>query len=202
MSNRILPLCLGVWIAMAMGAAAQDQETNQEAEAPEGLSMGQPDDGSPAVGQTYVAEVFTDWQMRCVRTEDGKDPCQLYQLLRDSENNAVAEFSMFNLNEGGRAVAGATVITPLETLLTEQLRLAVDGGQPRRYPFSFCSQVGCFARLGFTQEEVDLFRRGAKALVTIVPAAAPNETVPLTLSLSGFTSGWNAVIEANNSNNN
>ncbi|RZW11751.1 MAG: invasion associated locus B family protein, partial [Rhodobacteraceae bacterium] len=33
--------------------------------------------------------------------------------------------------------------------------------------------------------------------VTIVPAAAPNETVGLSVSLSGFTAGWNALLAAN-----
>jgi invasion protein IalB len=164
-----------------------------------GLAMGQAESetGEPQVGQTYVAEEIGDWQLRCVKAEDGKDPCQLYQLLLDEEGNSVAEFSIFNLPEGQQAVAGATIVTPLETLLTAELRLAVDAGQARRYPYSFCSQIGCFARVGFTQGEVDAFKRGSAATVTIVPAAAPNETVALGVSLSGFTAGWDALNKDN-----
>lgn len=180
---------------------AADAQEAADGVSTNGLSMGAPEGGETGVGETYVAEVFTDWEMRCVRTEDGNDPCQLYQLLRDGEGNSVAEFSLFNLPEGsGQAVGGATVVTPLETLLTAPLRLTVDSGEGRRYPYSFCSRVGCFARLGFTQGEIDGFKRGASATVSIVPAAAPNETVDLSLSLSGFTAGWNAVIEANSDN--
>lgn len=185
------------------GVASPEGEAGDAGDAADGntlsgLSMGTVDADTAGVGQTYVAETFNDWEMRCVRTESGDDPCQLYQLLRDGEGNSVAEFSLFNLPEGsGQAVGGATVVTPLETLLTAQLRLAVDGGETRRYPYSFCSQIGCFARLGFTQGEIDNFKRGAKATVTLVPAAAPDETVVLDVSLSGFTAGWDAVVEAN-----
>ncbi|NND20770.1 MAG: invasion associated locus B family protein [Boseongicola sp.] len=195
-------------LALPLGAVAQDQASDAETETPTadgndpsltGLSMGSTEGeaGEPQVGQTYVAEVIEDWQVRCVKTEEGKDPCQLYQLLKDSDGNSVAEFSIFNLPEGQEAVAGATIITPLETLLTADLRLAVDAGQARRYPYSFCSQIGCFARVGFTQGEIDALKRGNAANVTIVPAAAPNETVGLSVSLSGFTAGWNALLAAN-----
>lgn len=160
-----------------------------------GLSMGAVEGGQGA-GQLYVRDEFGSWQLRCVRSEDGKDPCQLYQLLKDRSGNSVAEFNIFPLPEGQPAIAGANVVTPLETLLTANLRLAVDGGQAKRYPYSFCSQIGCFARIGLTTEEVALFRKGAAATVTIVPAAAPGETVELGLSLSGFTAGFNALIEA------
>ena len=99
--------------------------------------------------------------------------------------------------EGQQAAAGATVVTPLETLLTAELRLQVDSGQARRYPYSFCSQIGCFARIGFTAAEVDAFKAGNAATVAIVPAAAPGEVVALRLSLSGFTAGWNALQASN-----
>lgn len=198
---KLLAIC--AFVALPAASWAQDQSTTTE-EAPvadgndpsvTGLSMGNAD-GEPQVGQTYIAGEQGDWQLRCVKSEDGKDPCQLYQLLSDEEGNSVAEFSIFNLPEGQQAVAGATVVTPLETLLTAELRLQVDSGQARRYPYSFCSQIGCFARLGFTQAEVDAFKAGSAATVAIVPAAAPNEVVALKLSLSGFTAGWNALVAA------
>lgn len=203
---RLTVLC--AMLGLPMAAFAQDQTAPDAAEAPAsdgndpgatGLSMGSVEgaSGEPQVGQTYVAGEHGDWQLRCVKSAEGADPCQLYQLLVDGSGNAVAEFSIFNLPEGQQAVAGATIVTPLETLLTAELRLAVDSAQPRRYPYSFCSTIGCFARVGFTKAEVDGFRAGNAATVTIVPAAAPGEVVALKLSLSGFTAGWNALVKAN-----
>lgn len=183
-------------------AAPSEADTPVEGQAP-GLSMGEDVEAAPAdggaegVGTTYTEETFGDWQQRCVRTEDGNDPCQLYQLLRDEQGNAVAELSLFALPQGQEAAAGATIITPLETLLTRQITLAVDSGAAKRYPFDFCAQQGCFARIGLTDEDVQSFKRGAVATVTIVPAAAPDQEIALDISLSGFTAGYDAVEAAN-----
>lgn len=201
--NGIIKISIVALSLIGAGAAwAQSETTTEDAPAADtdqsGLSLGTVE-GVIGVGQTYVREEFGEWQLRCIRTEnesDDKDPCQLYQLLEDSGGNSVAEFNIFPLPEGQQAVAGANVITPLETLLTASLRLAVDGGQAKVYPYSFCSQIGCFARIGLTTEEVGLFRKGAGATVTIVPAASPSEVVELALSLSGFTAGFNALVEA------
>jgi invasion protein IalB len=123
-----------------------------------GLLLDLPDGGQ--IGSAYVREEHGDWELRCIRSADGNDPCQLYQLLSDAEGNAVAEFALFPLPVAqGDAVAGGTVITPLETLLPEQVTLAVDGADARRYPFTFCTEIGCIARVGFTAEDIDRFRR-------------------------------------------
>ena len=197
------PLALALMLGMAAALPAVAQETAAPAEgtaapapAPDtGLSMGQaPADG---VGSTYVKESFEAWELRCVKTESGNDPCQLYQLLKDADGNSVAEIGMFTLPEGGQAVAGATIIAPLETLLTAGLRLGVDEAQPKAYPFTFCSPIGCVARVGFTAEEVAAFKAGGKAVMTIVPAAAPDKTVVLEVSLKGFTAGYDATAASN-----
>jgi invasion protein IalB len=197
---------LALIAAAQLGAiAAQAQDTTEAAPATDApaegaaaagsdLSMGQsPADG---IGSTYVKESFDAWELRCVRTESGADPCQLYQLLKDGSGNSVAEVGLFTLPAGGEAAAGATVIAPLETLLTAGLRIGVDGAEPKVYPFSFCSTAGCVARVGFTAAEVDAFKAGNKAIVTIVPAVAPDQTVALDVSLKGFTAGYEAVAAA------
>lgn len=162
------------------------------------LAMGVPIEGE-GVGANYTAATFGAWEQRCVRTESGADPCQLYLLLRDADNNAVAEFTVFGLPEGaqGPAAAGATFIAPLETLLPAGVTLQIDAGAQKAYPFTFCTQIGCVSRLGFTAEEVAEFKAGANAVLTIVPFVAPDERVTLNASLSGFTAGFDAVNAAN-----
>lgn len=145
------------------------------------------------VGQSYTVTTFDSWEQRCVKSADGSDPCQMYQLLKDKDGNSVAEFSMFPLPKGSKAAAGATIIVPLETLLTANLVLAIDGGKPKIYPFTFCSTPGCVARVGFTDEEVGQFKKGAKANITIVPAAQPDQKVVLDVSLKGFSAVLAAV---------
>ena len=187
-------------LALALPASAQTSDTPAEgapAEAsPAGtLALGEPVTTEAGIGDPYVAAEFTDWDLRCVRTESGDDPCQLYQLLADQEGNSVAEISVFPLPAGGQAEAGVTIITPLETLLTEQVTLRIDEAQAKRYPFTFCAAVGCVSRIGLLPEEVNAFRRGSRAQVRIVPAVAPDQEVILTVSLSGFTAGFQALVD-------
>lgn len=194
----------GVWAQDATtppateGTPTEDAAPAPAADAPidSGLSMGT-EVTNDGVGSSYVEASFDAWEQRCIRTEDGADPCQLYQLLRDSDNNAVAEFSMFNLPAGNQAAAGATVIVPLETLLTENLVMAIDGSAPKIYPFTFCSTIGCISRIGFTAAEVEQFKKGAKAVLTIVPVVAPDQKVSVDLSLKGFTAAYTAVSATN-----
>ncbi|MFM2390750.1 MAG: hypothetical protein RLZZ437_2305 [Pseudomonadota bacterium] len=200
-----------VGLGLATGAQAQEAPAEEPAtEAPaegtvqgdtgvgQDLSLGAVEGQADGVGSQFLAATFgTAWEQRCVRTEDGSDPCQLYQLLKDSEGNSVAEISMFDLPAGGEAAAGATIVAPLETLLTESLRLKVDDAAAKIYPFTWCSQIGCIARVGFTAEEVASFKRGAKATLTIVPVVAPDQKVDLNIDLSGFTAGYDAMVAAN-----
>lgn len=188
---------------LALSAFAQDQtqdatdtEDAPSTEAPsieDELSLGQDANQEPGAGTPYTAETFGDWELRCIRSEDGNDPCQMYQLLRDAADTPISEFSLFRLPEGGRAKAGATVVVPLETALQQQLTIAVDGGTARRYPYSYCTQLGCFARIGLTEGDVNAFKRGNAAKLTIVPVLAPDQKVEVSLSLTGFTAAYDKV---------
>lgn len=167
---------------------AQDGGTNIGGD----LTLGEPqgDAAAAAKPETYIKTTHGDWQLQCLRVPEGtdaEDPCQMYQLLKDGNGGNVAEVSLFRLQNGGQVAAGGTFVVPLETLLTQKLSISIDGGQAKRYDFSFCTQVGCYARVGFTAEDVAAFKAGNAARITITPAMAPDQTVELTMSLSGFT---------------
>ena len=203
---RLIPSLLSTAFIVAMAAplAAQDApaETTEApaaeavpAEEALGLDMGTSVDEAatgPQAGQFYIREEFGDWGMRCIMIPDQPDPCELYQLLLGADDNPVAELTVFPLPTGGQAVAGATVVAPLETLLTERITITVDGQQPLQYEFSYCNRAGCVARLGLTQREVDAFKRGNTATLRIVPAADPSQPFDLPISLRGFTAGFEA----------
>lgn len=174
--------------APASGAAATDADKQ--------LDLGQPvtpSDGEPQVGDRYSKQKFGDWDLACIKTDTEKDPCSLLQILRDDNDNAVAEISMFRIAGKGQAVAGASVVVPLETLLPAQLTISVDQGAGKRYNYSFCTEMGCVAQIGLTQEDINAFKRGKAAKVSLRPAPAPDQEVELTMSLDGFTAGFDAV---------
>jgi len=171
----------------------QPGTSGNAAEIEEQLSLGEDADKDPELGKPYTKKEIGAWEMRCIKTEEEVDPCQMYQLLADGEGAPVAEVSLFRLPDGGKAKAGATVVVPLETALPAQLNLSVDGGKARRYPYAFCNPVGCYVRMGLTNEDIAAFKRGKEAVLTIVPALAPDQKVNLTLSLEGFTASYDEV---------
>ena len=184
-------------LGTGLGALAQETTAEPEAGAAEAqeqasdvgadLSIGEPAD---QVGRPFIKENIKDWALRCIKGENGDERCQMYQLLNDEQGAPVVEFSLFRLPEGGRAQAGATVVVPLETALQQQLTIQVDSGQARRYPFAFCNQIGCYARIGLTAQDVNAFKRGNAAKVTIAPFVSPDQKVVLNMSLSGFTDAF------------
>lgn len=201
--TRAVP-ALALSLVLASGAFAQDTTTDETAEteapaaetpiptAPGGeLSVGEALGGGPNI---YIREEHGDWEVRCLEAPEGQDdPCQLYQRLSDQQGNPTADVNFFDLPDGNEIVAGATVLTPLQTLLTAQITLSIDGGQPRRYPYSFCDSTGCYSRMGFSAADIAAFKAGAQATLVVVPALAPDQRAELTMSLSGFTAGIAAV---------
>ena len=201
MTKTLITLSAAALLALTGAATAQDTTTPAEAApaqeeqktADQLLDLGTPADGSPQLGQRYSKEKIGDWDMACIKTEGETDPCSMLQILTDAKGNPMAEFSMFRLEDGGVAVAGATVIVPLETLLPAQLTISIDGAPGKRYNYSFCNPIGCVAQIGLTQADIDAMKKGAKATVSLVPAPAPDQTVSLDLSLKGFTASYDKV---------
>lgn len=210
-SNRLTSLALALSLG-ALPAFAQDstgeQPPTEEAPAAEAspatgteaASDGQADVAAPStdaeqsLGQPYVAEVAGDWQIECVRTTMEADPCRMVQMLLDQGNPAV-RVEVVALPQGGQVPAVATFYTPLQTLLSEQLTLSVDGGRQSKHMFNYCSPQFCVSQVPFAPDAVAAFKRGANAQAIIVPLQAPGSKVELKMSLSGFTAGFSRLEE-------
>ena len=202
MTPTLARIDLGLGLCAALlGASIPASAQTTDATAPaDGVAMGVPDGipdrASAAMNSVYLAASFDAWQQRCMKKEDGADPCELYQLLKDETGNAVAEISFFTLPSGSQAVLGANVLAPLETLLTANLRIGIDDGTAKIYPFSYCTVNGCVAKVGFTAEELAVMQAGTEGIMTVVPAAAPKKTVAIKIALNGFTAGHQALVDA------
>ncbi|MEK0163527.1 MULTISPECIES: invasion associated locus B family protein [unclassified Phaeobacter] len=173
---------------------AADATATEAPKADEVLDLGQPVQDGPKLGQRYSKETHGDWDLACVKTEEETDPCSLLQIMSDDSGNPMAEFSLFRIDqEGSQAVAGATVIVPLETLLPAALTISIDGAPGKRYNYSFCSPMGCVAQIGLTETDIAAFKKGKIATLSLRPAPAPDQVINMELSLSGFTAGYNVV---------
>ena len=174
-------------------APAGEAAAEAAPDAAPGAAAAPADNGEPQVGQYYAKSTNNDWTTRCLKADQGKDPCELYQLLQDDEGNSVAELTVIPLTNG-EVAAGATVVAPLETDLIQGLGFAVGTAEPNGYPFSFCAPVGCVSRLGFTEAEVTAMKRGSSATISLLPFGGDRENpVRLTVSLSGFTAAFDAL---------
>lgn len=201
MIKSLTPITLAALLALTSPLAAQETETDDSSAASETatadqvLDLGQPvDDGTPKLGDRYAKETHGDWDLACIKTEAENDPCSLLQILTDPNGNPMAEFSMFRIDQpGGQAVAGATIIVPLETLLAAGLTISVDGQTGKRYNYTFCNPLGCVTQIGLTQADIDAFKRGNEATLSLRPATAPDQLVEIKLSLKGFTAGYDVV---------
>lgn len=148
----------------------------------------------PQVGEYYSRETHGDWQLRCIKAPSGVDPCELFQLLRDTGGNPVAEAALIPIN-GDQVAAGLTITAPLETDLGAGVGFQIDSSEMKAYPFSVCVQIGCISRIGLPAAQVDQMRKGAKGKVVVLPYGLSPEDglVELPVSLTGFTAGYKAL---------
>jgi invasion protein IalB len=177
-------------ISLFMASFVHAQQSEQNAA--ESLSLGLNIE-VPNIGQPYIAERIGDWNMRCIRSENGQDPCELFQLLVNNEGNPLSEIMVFPLPQGQAAIAGATIIVPLKTLLTAGMTIGFDTETTKSYPYSFCTEIGCIARIGLTEGDIALMKAGNQSVITIRHMDAPAKALNLNLSLSGFTAGFNKI---------
>lgn len=148
-------------------------------------------------GQAYEKETFGDWQMRCLKTELEADPCELFQELKNQQGTAISQVT-FSAVEAKDVTAIATVMMPLETDLLQGLTMQIDTGKEQKIPFATCVPMGCMARIALTDADLTLFKRGNAAKMSVVPFLAPPEAKEnVSLSLSGFTAGMDAVTAQN-----
>ncbi len=183
MKNLIYLAAFALAVTFASTLAAQDTTTTETTD--EAFPVGTDPDLQP--GQSYLLEKHGDWDVVCVKAQSEKDSCHIFQSIKDETGNPVAEMNLFLLPPGNVAVAGATVITPLRTLLTAQVVFGIDGGAPKQYPFNWCETQGCVSRVGFTGPELDALKSGSEGTLTIQAVDAPGANISLRVSLSGFT---------------
>lgn len=180
---KVRTTTLSLMMVVAMCGSAGAQNAGQEERQPADETVG-------ADAQPYVAETHGDWEVRCIEAADRPDPCQIYQEISDGNGGALAEVTLTTLPNGN---AGISLLTPLETLLTENVRLTVDDNPPKVYPFTFCTAAGCFSRIGLTPEDIAAYKAGNEVTMRIVPARAANQEVTAAISLNGFTAAFNAL---------
>lgn len=210
-SKNTLALALALGLTAPL-AFAQDAPAPAAPEAPaaEAPAATAPATEAPAAtsaegpGTIYTAKTSGDWEVHCLRTEDGKDPCEMFQLLKDSDGNKVASISVMMITGEDGTVAGATIATPLDTLLAPGLRLQIDASEPVGMPFNHCDNGNgngngtgnCYVNFAISTAELDRLKKGNAIKMAVVPLFAPEKPVELTISLKGFTAAYEEIAKS------
>ncbi|MBK1634586.1 invasion associated locus B family protein [Rhodovulum adriaticum] len=197
-------LALSAATAAALPAAAQDAaqegtETPAEqpaAEAPAAVPQPAAEAPEQQAPQPYVRDTFKDWQIICVPVGNNRDTCTMQQLLRDPDGNPVSQISIAPFPPAAAPRAAAVELAaPLETLLSGDVSVKVDDGEALRYRFSYCTPQACVARFALSTDDIANYKAGGEATVSIVPLMAPDQRAEITMSLSGFTAAYDAMME-------
>lgn len=146
-------------------------------------------------GQVYETEVFKDWKILCVFTGREEDPCHMYQLIRDASGHPTAEIAIQRVFDQEGIAGAAMVLTPLETLLTANLRFEYDKNTSSMYPFSWCHKRGCNVRIALTDDDVLSMKTGRSGKIILETISNPGNPLELPVSYQGFTAAFGSLQE-------
>ena len=165
------------------------------AEEADNLSINDAMAGGPQKPQPYIKETNKDWNLKCIAPQNSTERCEANQLIVNDKKQPVAEISIFKLSDNQVAEAAATIIVPLETILSEGLILAIQDLEPKKYQFKFCNSLGCYSQIGLTKEEVEALKNKERASIYIKHISSADQQVIIPISLVGFMKTFSKVIK-------
>ena len=183
LSRRAGPRLCGTSVAVALWVACLAVLTHL----PSALAQTQ----EPGANQPQQnVQVFKDWYLRCVTSDDGAEHCILLQDLVNQDNQEplmqiAAGFW------GPDRLRGLIITLPLGVTLPPGIRIMIDDQPVGRAPFFQCTLNGCQSRIPLEDEFLDKLKAGQKGTVTF--RDAQGRDIPLAYSLRGFTAGFAAV---------
>ena len=166
-----------------------------KAEEADNLSIDDTMMSEPQKTEPYIKERFENWTLKCIKPVNSVERCEANQIIFNQKKQPVAEISIIKLPKGQVAAAAATIIVPLETILSEGLVLAIQELEPKKYQFKFCNSLGCYSQIGLTDNEVDALKRKEKASIFLKHISSGDQQIVIPMSLDGFTKTFSNVIQ-------
>ena len=166
-----------------------------KAEEADSLSIDDTIISEPQKTEPYIKERFENWSLKCIKTVNSIERCEANQIIFNQKQQPVAEISIIKLPKGQVAAAAATIIVPLETILSEGLVLAIQELEPKKYQFKFCNSLGCYSQIGLTDDEVEALKRKEKASIFLKHISSGDQQIVIPMSLDGFTKTFSKVMQ-------
>jgi invasion protein IalB len=152
------------------------------------MSAGLIGPAATAQEESVLKATHGDWEVHCVEAEGGG--CLMTQRIPGENDNTLFVAELIALENNPNGVAGMRIRAPIGVFLTRGLSIQIDSGQPVQAPFVFCAPDVCVAEVVLREQDVNLFRRGAKASLTVFAVQAPEQPQTGELSLIGFTKSF------------
>jgi invasion protein IalB len=166
-----------------------------KAEEADSLSIDDTIMSKPQKTEPYIKERFENWSLKCIKPVNSIERCEANQIIFNQKQQPVAEISIIKLPKGQVAAAAATIIVPLETILSEGLVLAIQELEPKKYQFKFCNSLGCYSQIGLTDDEVEALKRKEKASIFLKHISSGDQQIVIPMSLDGFTKTFSNVTQ-------
>lgn len=124
-----------------------------------------------------------DWEVRCPKSGN-KDQCEMTQLVKSPKSGKPIMRVVMGYPQQINTAA-MIFILPQGTRLAPGVKMNVDGGKARHFPFQICLKQGCRADFPIKNSLLGKLKHGSNAKVTIV--GPKGDQIDLKISLMGFT---------------
>ncbi|MEP0519844.1 MAG: invasion associated locus B family protein [Hyphomicrobiales bacterium] len=132
-----------------------------------------------------------DWTLRCETPPGAQSTqCALMQYVA-AEDRPNVGLSVIVLKTADGKAKLLRIITPLGVLLPSGLGLKIDNEDVGRAGFVRCVAEGCLAEVIMEDQLLNKLRRGQQA--TFIVFETPEAGIGIPISLSGFSSGYDAL---------
>jgi invasion protein IalB len=183
---------LGPGLALAMTVLAPPLLAQQSQEAPP--TQGEPPPAPEAEALDLTEREFQDWVLRCGRSEQGPEVCEMQQQTTDSEGRTIMAVAVGTVP--GTPDVGLLIILPLGILLPSGVSLQIDGGAEVPLEVERCERQGCRIERLVEPELLNRLKGGREAKVFFEAYDPEGELQRLgvPISLLGFTAALSEIV--------
>ena len=139
-------------------------------------------------------ENFEAWQFTCVE-EQSQKICDLRELVFDQNTEEVVSYLSITINPD--SLAQMQIAFPHAVNLKNPVQLQIDENDPLELNYAYCNQSACFIAEIIADNFINMFKAGNQ--ITLKVLLLDNREATITYSLSGFTAGYNKLLETVNS---
>jgi invasion protein IalB len=189
----------GLWLAAALlasaaGLGAPCALAQQQSQEPPATQQTPPSsEGEAQPGLEMTERKFQDWTLRCGKSQQGPEVCELQQQQTDREGRTVMAVAVGTVP--GSSDLGLLIILPLGILLPPGVSLAIDGGAEVPLEVATCERQGCRIEMLLEPALLNRLKAGREAKVFFEARDPQGKLTRLgvPVSLLGFTAALNEL---------